>query len=76
MANIRSASRKDRDVDGEVLGKVHRYLRDSGMSATRFGRHVARDPRLVLDMRNGRSPRAAMVAKIDAFIAAHPAGGQ
>ena len=57
-----------------VLMRVQRYLKDSGMAPTLFGRRVANDPRLVLDMRNGREPRGPMVERIEAFIARHPAG--
>jgi hypothetical protein len=53
-----------------VLWKVQRYLRRTGMPPTRFGRLVARDPKLVNDLRNGREPRARLVRRIEAFIAA------
>lgn len=39
------------------------------MPATKFGRLAAQDPRLVLDMRNGREPRGATEARIQGFIA-------
>jgi hypothetical protein len=51
--------------------KIERFLRLHAMAATTFGRHVARDPRLVLDMRNGRSLRPKMVAQAEAFMAAY-----
>ena len=53
-----------------ILGKVERYLRDSGMSATRFGRQVACDPRLVHDLRRGRQAGPRMTRQIEAFIGA------
>ncbi len=48
--------------------RVERFLRSSGMAPTRFGRLVARDPRLVFDMRRGRilSPRVA--TRVMAFL--------
>ncbi|MBR0553801.1 hypothetical protein [Stakelama marina] len=52
-----------------VLWKVERYLRKQNMPPTKFGRLAARDPRLVGDMRNGREPRAEMIARIEAFMA-------
>lgn len=52
-----------------MLAKVERFLTRTEMAPTRFGRLVARDPRLVLDMRNGREPRPAMCRRIDSFIA-------
>ena len=53
-----------------TLRKIERFLCDSGMSATAFGRRVARDPRLVHDLRRGREPGPRMAARIDAYIGA------
>jgi hypothetical protein len=53
------------------IRKINLFLRETGMAETRFGRLVAKDPRLVRDLANGREPRAALVAKIDAFIAGY-----
>ena len=50
--------------------KIERFLRQHDMAPTTFGRRVARDPRLVLDMRNGRCLRPAMVLRAEAFLAA------
>jgi hypothetical protein len=52
-----------------VQRKIEKFLNKSQMPATRFGRLVARDPRLVPDLRNGREPRPTMVARIEAFLA-------
>lgn len=54
-----------------LLPKIEKFLRVSGMPWTRFGRIVAHDPRLVSDMRNGRLPRPALAARIEAYLAAH-----
>ena len=48
--------------------KVERFLKDSGMSPTQFGTIVARDPRLVFDLRKGREPGPRMCARIAAFM--------
>lgn len=56
----------------EVLVRVQSYLKATGMPPTLFGRRTINDPRLVGDMINGRDPRPRTVARIDAFIAAHP----
>ena len=48
--------------------KIERFLIQYDMPATKFGRLAARDPRLVLDMRNGRELRAPMVARVEAFM--------
>ena len=53
-----------------VHWKVERFLRRTQMPAARFGRLAAGDPCLVRDLRNGREPGRAMVARIEAFIAA------
>jgi hypothetical protein len=51
-----------------LLRVVERYLNATGTSATRFGRDVANDPRLVWDLRKGRTPGASMKARIVARI--------
>jgi len=51
-----------------ILRKIEQYLRQSGMSATAFGRRVARDPRLVHDLRRGRAPGQSLTHRIESFI--------
>lgn len=51
--------------------KIEQFLRRYAMPPTTFGRHVARDPRLVLDMRRGRCLRPKMIAQAEAFMAAY-----
>jgi hypothetical protein len=51
-----------------LLRRVERYLRRSGTPPTRFGREAVRDPRFVLDLRNGRQPGAAMEARVAAYL--------
>jgi hypothetical protein len=52
-----------------LLWKVERYLKTTGVSPTRFGRDVAKDPRLVLDLRAGREVGSRLAARIDAWVA-------
>ena len=52
----------------ELLQRVERYLRRSGMTPTRFGREALRDPRLVWDLRNGREPRPPTARRIRDFL--------
>lgn len=52
-----------------VLRKIDRYLRETGMPETKFGRLALKDPRLVRDLRNGREPGSRTIARIEAFIA-------
>ena len=56
-----------------LLVAVERCLRLHNLPASRFGREVARDPRLVFDLRRGRQPRAETEARVRAFIAAQSA---
>jgi hypothetical protein len=51
-----------------VLGKIERFLRQSEMPPTRFGRIAVNDPRLVGDLRRGREPGARVVARIEATL--------
>lgn len=51
-----------------LLRRIERYLTMSGTAATRFGREAAHDPRFVLDLRNGREPRAPTRLRIAAFL--------
>ena len=58
-----------------LLGKINQFLRATQMPETRFGRRAANDPRLVRDLRNGREPRAALIARVEAFLAAEQRHG-
>ncbi|MGY4396733.1 hypothetical protein ACVWZA_001918 [Sphingomonas sp. UYAg733] len=51
-----------------VLWKVERYLRQTGMAETKFGRLALNDSRLVRDLRGGREPGSRTAARIEAFI--------
>ncbi|MET0371344.1 MAG: hypothetical protein ABW039_08215 [Sphingobium sp.] len=51
-----------------LLRAIERFLRETGMPATRFGRESARDPRLVFDLRRGREPRAGLANRIEHFM--------
>lgn len=53
-----------------VLGKIERHLRKTGKKPTRFGREAANDPRLVFDLRQGRTVGATLAARIEAFLEA------
>ena len=46
-----------------LIRTIEKFLRAHEMSATKFGRLVANDPRFVLDLRRGREPRAATEAR-------------
>jgi hypothetical protein len=48
--------------------RVERFLKKSGMSATRFGLEAARDPRFVFDLRRGREPRLLLERRVAAWL--------
>lgn len=58
-----------------LLSVIEKHLRSSGTAATRFGRDAVGDPRFVLDLRNGREPRAATVSRVKAYLARLQAEG-
>jgi hypothetical protein len=51
-----------------LIRKIEVFLRRTGMSATRFGRMAAQDPRFVLDLRNGRIPRTKTERRVEHFM--------
>jgi hypothetical protein len=51
-----------------LIRKVEKFLRSRAMAATTFGRLAAHDPRFVLDLRNGRIPRANTQKKVEHFM--------
>ncbi len=51
-----------------MLWRVERFLRTTGMPCTTFGRLAVGDPRLVADMRNGRTPRPSMERRLEHFM--------
>ena len=51
-----------------LIRQIERFLRDTGMPWTKFGRLATRDPRFVEDLRNGRTPRAAMQSRVEHFM--------
>ena len=52
-----------------LLRTIERFLRATGMPATKFGREAMGDPRFVLDLRNGRDPRQVTVDRVNAYLA-------
>ncbi len=51
-----------------LIRKIEIFLRRTGMPATKFGRLAASDPRFVLDLRNGRTPREATGQRVELFM--------
>ncbi len=51
-----------------LLRKIEVFLRRTGMPPTKFGRLATHDPRFVLDLRNGRTPRGRTVERVEHFM--------
>lgn len=51
-----------------LIRRIERFLRETGMPWTRFGRLAAQDPRFVADLRSGRVPRPRTERRIDRFM--------
>ncbi len=54
-----------------LLRQIERFLRETGMPWTKFGRLAAHDPRFVGDLRNGRTPRPETAKRIEIFMNAY-----
>ena len=53
-----------------LLREVEKFLRQSDVAPTRFGREVVGDPRFVFDLRRGRDPRPKTIARVRAYLEA------
>jgi len=51
-----------------LIRKIEQFLRRTGMPATKFGRLATHDPRFVLDLRNGRTPRVCTERRVEHFM--------
>lgn len=51
-----------------LIRDIERFLRQSGLPPTTFGRLAASDPRLVSDLRNGREPRKGLRLRVEHFM--------
>ena len=51
-----------------LIRKIEVFLRRTKMPATNFGRLAVSDPRFVLDLRNGRCPRARTEKRVEHFM--------
>ena len=51
-----------------LLRQIERFLRQTDMPWTKFGRLAAQDPRFVADLRNGRTPRPGTAARVEEFM--------
>nr|WP_037492271.1 hypothetical protein [Sphingobium indicum] len=60
----------------KLLDRIERHLKETHMSATRFGRRAVGDPRFVLDLRMGRRPRRRTLERVEAYLASISPGQQ
>lgn len=51
-----------------LLIRIDRYLRRTGISPSTFGRQAVNDPRLVHDLRGGRTPGPRICARVEAIL--------
>ena len=51
-----------------LIRHIEKFLRQTGMPATKFGRLATHDPRFVLDLRNGRIPRTITEERVEHFM--------
>jgi hypothetical protein len=56
-----------------LLDEIEAFLRSTGMSATAFGKEVAKDPRFVHDLRKGRDPKMSTAESVRDWIARYSA---
>ena len=55
-----------------LIRHIERFLRETGMPWTKFGRLAVHDPRFVEDLRNGRIPRPETQNRIENFMTCYP----
>jgi len=51
-----------------LITRIERFLRETGMPWTKFGRLATHDPRFVQDLRNGRAPRPETEQRVEHFM--------
>lgn len=55
-------------MERSLLQRVEAFLKESRMPPTVFGRTAVRDPRLVGDLRGGRTPGLRMTCRLEHFM--------
>ena len=51
-----------------LIRKIEAFMRHTKMPQSKFGRLAAHDPRLVDDLRNGRTPRPRLERRVEHFM--------
>lgn len=57
-----------------LLQSIETFLLQHNLPATKFGRLAANDPRFVLDLRKGRTPRPETENRLTAWMQAYAEG--
>lgn len=55
-------------MERSLLQRIDRFLAESGLPPSLFGRQAVHDPRLVSDLRNGREAGTRMIARVENFM--------
>ena len=58
-----------------LIRSIEKFLKEHNMPPTKFGRLATHDPRFVLDLRNGRSPREDTAARVEHFMRSYHGEG-
>jgi hypothetical protein len=53
-----------------LLDRIEKHLKETHMAPSRFGRRAVGDPRFVLDLREGRRPRARTLKRVEGYLKA------
>ncbi len=51
-----------------LLREIEKFMRETDMPWTKFGRLSVRDPRFVEDLRNGREPGEKISLRVEHFM--------
>lgn len=55
-------------MERSLLQRIERFLAESAMPPSVFGRAAAHDPRLVADLRSGREPGIDLTCRVEHFM--------
>lgn len=60
-------------AEKQILQRIERLHRLTGIALSRIGRDAVGDPALVLALRKGRTPRPATIARLANYLSAREA---
>jgi hypothetical protein len=55
-----------------LIRRIEKFLRETEMAWTKFGRLATHDPRFVGDLRNGRITRPETRTRVEEFMTGYP----